>query len=581
MNLSATSKKWIYDSPNERAVQTLIQRYNLPDTVARILVRRGIEQEKIDKFLNPTLKSLLPNPLELKDMEKGAIRTLDAISNGQKIVIFGDYDVDGATSTALLLRVLRALGADVSCYIPDRIKEGYGPTEGAFQKFVQEGVSLVITVDCGTAAHVSLAYAQENGLDVIVLDHHVAEAKLPPAFALINPNRLDEMGPVAEATRHVAAVGISFLFAVALGKVIKEKSPELADQLPDLLSLLDLVALGTVCDVMPLQGVNRAFVKQGLKVLNLRKNQGLKALADVAGLNEMPSAYHLGFLMGPRINAGGRVGASALGAQLLSTSDSYEAQRIAVELNRLNQERQTIEALVLEEALAMAERQQDHPVLLLAQDSWHEGVIGIVAGRIKDRFHKPTFVIAFAEGRGKGSARSISGFDLGTLIHNAHHKGLILGGGGHAMAGGVSLTQDQVADFHAYLNNHYIKRSQETDFSVTVEVDGILGLHALNGEILTHLENLAPFGMGNPAPKFLFEGVRLKYWQVIGENHLSLQLSQDDRTTYKAMAFRSVGTPLGDFIQGNRGAPIDIVATLKRDTWGGRDEIQLIVEDLR
>lgn len=581
MNLSITSKRWNWEAPPERAVQTITQKYGLPDAVARILARRGIAVDDIGSYLTPTLKDLLPNPMQLKDMEKAALRTLAAVQNQQKMIIFGDYDVDGATSTSLLIRFLRGLGANVGYYIPDRIQEGYGPSVAAFQKFIQDGVNLVISVDCGTAAYEPLQFAKDNNLDVIVLDHHVAEAKLPEAFALINPNRLDEVSEAACEVRSCAAVGISFLFAVALSKLIKEKDADLALRLPDLLSLLDLVALGTVCDVMPLQGLNRAFVKQGLKVLNLRQNQGLKALSDVAGLNEMPSAYHLGFLLGPRINAGGRVGASELGTKLLTTEDSYEAQRIAHELNRLNQERQEIEASVLEEALILSEQQQNHPVLLLAQEGWHEGVIGIVAGRIKDRFHKPTFVIALDGEKGKGSARSIPGFDLGTLIHNAHHQGLILGGGGHAMAGGVSVHLDQLPNFHAFLNENYIRISQETDFSPSLDVDGILGLHALKGEILNHLESMAPFGVGNPSPKFLFEGVRLKFWQVVGENHLSLQLSQDDRTSYKGMAFRSVGTPLGELIQVNRGEPIDIVATLKRDTWGGRDEIQLMIEDMR
>jgi len=581
VTLSVTSKRWNYEAPQERIVQAISQKYEIPDAVARILARRGIAVEEIGTYLNPTLKELLPAPMQLKDMEKAAARTLSAIKNQEKIMIFGDYDVDGATSTSLLIRFLRALGANVGYYIPDRIQEGYGPSVAAFEKFIKDKVNLVITVDCGTAAYEPLQFAKENNLDVIVLDHHVAEAKLPPAFALVNPNRLDEMSEAASEVRSCAAVGISFLFAVALTKLIKEDDSDLATQIPDLLSLLDVVALGTVCDVMPLQGLNRAFVKQGLKVLNLRQNKGLKALADVAGLNEMPSAYHLGFLLGPRINAGGRVGASELGTKLLTTEDSYEAERIAHELNRLNQERQEIEASVLEEALMLSEQQQNHPVLLLAQEGWHEGVIGIVAGRIKDRFHKPTFVIALDQEKGKGSARSIPGFDLGTLIHNAHHQGLILGGGGHAMAGGVSVRSDQLPDFHAYLNENYIRISQATDFSPSLEVDGILGLHALKGDILSHLESMAPFGVGNPSPKFLFEGVRLKFWQVVGENHLSLQLSQDDRTSYKAMAFRSVGTPFGDLIQGNRGEPIDVVATLKRDTWGGRDEIQLMIEDMR
>ncbi|MEB3702112.1 Single-stranded-DNA-specific exonuclease RecJ [Candidatus Bealeia paramacronuclearis] len=581
MKLSVTNKRWIYEDPNYRQVQTLIQKHELPDSVARILVRRGFDCGNIDSFLNPKLKDLLPNPLNLLDMEKAVSRMIIALQNQEKIIIFGDYDVDGATSSSLLLRFLKPLTPHVSFYIPDRITEGYGPSLPAFDTFLKEGVKLIITVDCGTAAHAPLAFAKDNGMDVIVFDHHVAESKLPEAYALVNPNRLDEISETSKKTRHLAAVGVSFLFATALSKRIKTDLPEMITHLPDLLSLLDLVALGTVCDVMPLTGLNRAFVKQGLKVINLRKNIGLKALADIAGLNETPSTYHLGFLLGPRINAGGRVGASDLGTRLLTTPDHYEAQKISTELNHLNQERQDIEAVVLEEALQLAELQQNHPVLFLAHAGWHEGVIGIVAGRLKDRFQKPTFIVALNEGVGKGSARSIPGFDVGTLIHNAHHRGLLLGGGGHAMAGGVSVTIDQIPEFHNYLNESYLQLSENTDFSPFLEIDGILGLHALKGDILDHLEKMMPFGVGNPSPKFLFEGVRLKYWKIVGENHLSLQLSQDDRTTFKAMAFRSLGTPLGELLQKNKGEPLDFVATLKRDTWGGRNEIQLMVEDVR
>lgn len=574
--LSLSGRRWQMASPVDREVERIKQSYGKSDIVARILAGRDIPD--LETYLNPTLKALLPDPGLLKDMDKAVERILAAINNREKIALFGDYDVDGATSTALLYRYLKHAGGDVQFYIPDRMREGYGPNAQAFDQFIVDGVTVVITLDCGTTAFEPLAYAQSKGLDVIVIDHHAAEARHPPCVALINPNRLDEITDAAEALRRCAAVGMAFLVVVALNRALRGQ-PGYTE--PNLLDYLDLVALGTVCDVMPLQGLNRAFVTQGLKVMAKRQNKGLAALCDIGGIEEKPSAYHLGFVLGPRINAGGRVGDASLGAQLLTSEDSIEIQEKAQKLNQYNAERKQIEIDVLEAALLQASRQEDRASVVVAGEGWHEGVIGIAAGRIKDETHKPTCVITIDGDKAKGSSRSISGFDLGAFVHRMRHEGVLTAGGGHAMAAGFSLDPARIPDFHEALDQAVLKACETTDFTPIIKIDGHLTLGAVTPTLALDIESLGPYGMGNPAPKFLFQGVIVTHAQLVGENHLRCTLNQMGGGTLQVMAFRACGTPLGDLLQSRDRYPLDIVGTLKVDRWGGNLRAQMTIEDIR
>ncbi|MEX2248435.1 MAG: single-stranded-DNA-specific exonuclease RecJ, partial [Parvibaculum sp.] len=452
---SVSGRAWVSRLADDRLALAIAQREGLPEIVARVLAGRGVAPEDCAAYLAPSLKSLMPDPRALVDMEKAAARVARAIMDGEKVAVFGDYDVDGATSSALLHRFFRAVGSELRVYIPDRIREGYGPNAPALLRLKQEGIGLVVTVDCGTMAHKALGLAADAGLPSIVIDHHQAEPALPPAYALVNPNRLDDESGLGQ----LAAVGVAFLFVVAINRALRDAGFYAGRAEPDLMQWLDLVALGTVCDVVPLTGLNRAFVAQGLRVMARRRNVGLAALADVARMNGAPSTYHLGFLLGPRVNAGGRVGRADLGARLLVTEDEEEARALAEELNVMNAERQAIEAQVLEEALAQVEarlsasRVNTPPPLILAQArGWHPGVIGIVASRLKDKYDRPTFVLAFdAKGEGKGSGRSIAGVDLGRAVTAALEAGLLVNGGGHAMAAGITLGENKLEAFEAFL----------------------------------------------------------------------------------------------------------------------------------
>jgi single-stranded-DNA-specific exonuclease len=571
---SILGKRWTLKDVDWREAMHLSQKYSLPEIIARLLVSRNIDAEQVDSFLEPTLRAYLSDPFQLKDMDKAVDRVILAMSNQEKITLFGDYDVDGATSSSLLKNFFQALGYDVGIYIPDRMKEGYGPNVPAFHKLKQEGTSLVITLDCGTAAFIALEEAQRIELDVIVIDHHLAESNLPPTVALVNPNRDDKKNPYKQC----AAVGVAFLFAVALHKRLKERNFYKGRTEPDLLQYLDLVATGTVCDVVPLVGINRAFVRQGLKVLAKRSNLGLKALMDASDLTQQPSAYHLGFVVGPRINAGGRVGESDLGARLLTTRDPLEAFEIAQKLSHYNKQRQEIEFFVLEEATAQAHLQED-PCIITASESWHLGVIGIVAGRLKERFHRPTCVISIDEnGIGKGSARSITGVDFGRLIQDGKQAGLLEDGGGHAMAGGFTIEKDKIKDFQKFISEQITKSG--IDLTPTVHLEGTLSLKALTNEFMERLEMLAPYGQSNPTPRFMFENLSLVKLDVVGGDHLRCILKSFDGASITAMAFKSVNTPLGEALLKNRNQNFHVIGTLKNDEWQGRKRITLMIDDI-
>jgi len=579
---SLTGRRWIARGQaadwqsTERSGLALSQRLGLPEILGQVLAARGIDLEAADGFLNPTLRASLTDPYELKDMAKAAERLAAAIMHGEKIAIFGDYDVDGATSTALLHRFLTAVGGKPRVYIPDRMAEGYGPNTPALLALKREGAAVCVTVDCGITAFAPLEAASEAGLDMIVVDHHVAEPSLPRAIAVVNPNRLDEDSPHGQ----LAAVGVAFLLVVALNRRLREEGWYASRPEPDLMQWLDLVALGTVCDVVPLTGLNRALVAQGLKVMGWRNNTGLRALSEVARIDEAPGTYHLGFLLGPRVNAGGRVGRADLGTRLLSTEDAGEAASLAAELDSFNTERKLIEQSVQEEALAQVERHADGPLLVATGEGWHPGVIGIVAGRLKERFHRPALVIAFDEqGIGKGSGRSIAGFALGPAVIAAHQAGLLVNGGGHAMAAGFTLERAKLDAFREFLTARAADWLEGGEATPVLSIDGALRPGGATLDLLETLGRVGPFGVGNPEPRFAFPAARILGADVVGENHVRCQLGDADGRRLKAIAFRALETPLGEALLKARSLPLHIAGHLRIDRWQGNEKVQLLIDD--
>jgi single-stranded-DNA-specific exonuclease len=513
-------------------------------------------------------------------MDRAVERIIAALEAGQQLAIFGDYDVDGATSAALLIRYLRSVGAKpVRLYVPDRLAEGYGPNGPAMHLLKSEGVDLVITVDCGITAFAPLQAAADIGLDVVVVDHHMAEPGLPKAAAVINPNRLDE----APGLGQLAAVGVTYLLVVALNRALRKRGwfdvhrPE-----PDLLQWLDLVALGTVCDVVPLTGLNRALVAQGLKVMGQRRNIGINALSDVAKVTERPGTYHAGFLFGPRVNAGGRVGAADLGATLLSGDDPLQAGELARHLDALNSERRAIEAEVLAQAIASAEKlAAGNPhLLVVAEHGWHPGVIGIVAGRLKDRYQRPVCVVALGEnGIGKGSGRSVAGLHLGNAIIAAREAGIIERGGGHAMAAGFEVAEDRLAELAAFIATRFTGDLNGNPLVPLLQIDGVLQPRAATPDFVTLLERIGPFGSGNPEPRFVLPDARIAFADVVGTSHVRCQIQGADGTRIKAIAFRVAEEPLGQTLLRSRGATLHLAGNLRTDRWQGREEVQFQIED--
>lgn len=593
---SFNGRRWRLRGTDERLGLTLAQRLGVPELVGRVLAGRGIGLDEAPLFLAPTLRDLMPDPDHLLDMAPAAERLARAVQEGEGIALFGDYDVDGATSAALLKRFLLAAGAArVLVHIPDRLAEGYGPNIKALRKLQEDGARVVVTVDCGTTAFDPLEEAARLGLDVIVIDHHVAEPALPKALAVVNPNRLDETSPHGQ----LAAVGVAFLVAVATNRRLREAgwyglagrtgdSPH--RQEPDLRAWLDLVALGTVCDVVPLSGFNRALVAQGLKIMAKRGNLGLRALADVAGLREAPDAYHLGFLLGPRVNAGGRVGEAPLGERLLSTPDLAEAEEIASRLDSYNRERQAIEAEVLAAAQAQIEAlhppHQPAPPLLLAHgEGWHPGVIGIVAGRLKERYDRPCFVLAEEGHTAKGSGRSVSGIDLGAMVIAARQQGLLEAGGGHAMAAGLTVARERIEALRTFFNERIGAALAAGEVTPSLSLDGALRPGGATWSLVSALEKLSPFGSGNPRPRFALPQVRLSRVEVVGSGHLRCFIKDDEgKRTLKGIAFRAFDaapgvTSLGDQLTAAADRPLHLAGTLKPDTWQGRENVQFQIED--
>ena len=573
---SLLGKRWRERSGGDRAGLALAQRLGIPEIVGRILANRGIDDAAAERFLEPLLREALPDPSHLLDMDRAVARLVAAIESHDLIAIFGDYDVDGATSAALLRRFFEAVGGRVAIYIPDRQREGYGPNALALLRLQAQGAAVVVTVDCGIAAHAPLAAAADAGLDVIVVDHHIGEPSLPRAYAVVNPNRLDETSP----HRALAAVGVAFLLVVGVNRALRRIGWFATRPAPDLMSWLDLVALGTICDVVPLTGVNRALVTQGLKVMRRRGNAGIAALADVAGIAEPISTYHAGFILGPRVNAGGRVGAADLGARLLATDDPLEARALAQQLDLHNGERRDIEARVLAQAMAQVESDGSRALSFVAGEGWHPGVVGIVASRLKDRYGRPACVVAMADGIGRGSGRSVSGMALGPALIAARQAGLVLNGGGHAMAAGFTVAADKLLALRDFLEAKVIEALGVGDPVPELGIDGALTAAAATPDLAALLERIGPFGTGNAEPRFAFPGLRILRADVVGGAHVRLVLGDGAGAgRLKAMAFRALDGALGPALLSHAGAAFHIAGHLRADRWQGREGVQLFVDD--
>ena len=581
---SVTDRVWRDRLDVRAAAQALAiaQRYQLPEMLARIIAGRGIEIDAVEDFLDPTIRKLMPDPSTVTQMETAAKRIADAATRREQVAIFGDYDVDGATSSALLAWHLRHCGLDPLIHIPDRIFEGYGPNVEAVRGLANKGATLLVTVDCGTTSIEPLAEAKRLGMDVVVIDHHQCGDELPVVDALVNPNRPDDLSGLG----HLAAVGLVFVTLVAVNRELRARNfwtderPE-----PDLLSVLHHVALGTVADVASLTGLNRAFVAKGLIALRRRDHVGHTALMDVARLNGPPEAWHLGFTLGPRINAGGRIGRADLGVRLLLEGDVSEAARIAAELDRLNIERrvieQTAEAQAEAEALASLGLDDKGSVIVTASEGWHPGVVGLVASRLKEKFGRPAFAIALEPGgTGTGSGRSIPGVDLGKVVRQAVSEGILLKGGGHAMAAGVTLKKERLAEFRAYVETALASAVTDARHANELFIAGAISARAVTPEFVATLNRAGPFGAGNPEPLIALPSHQLIYADVVGEAHLRLRFKSGDGAIVNGIAFRSVGRKLGNALLEHRGQPLHVAGSLAADRWQGSERVQLRVTDV-
>ena len=577
-DLSISGKNWIFKKFDSSYVNFLKENYYLDEITAKLLSIRNIDKKNIESFLKPSIKNLIPNPNSLRDMEKASLRILKALNKKEKIGIFGDYDVDGASSTALLGNYFKMLNRDYEIYIPDRQTEGYGPTIKSFQKLIDKKVDLIITVDCGTMSFEAIDFANNNNIDVIVLDHHQSEIKLPNAFSIINPNRIDDESNL----NYLCAAGVCFMTLISLNSILRKSNwfVENNVQEPNLLNFLDLVSLGTICDVVPLIGLNRAIVKQGLKIINLKKNLGLKTLIEFCQIESKTSTYHLGYIIGPRINAGGRVGKCSHGANLLLNDSAKESFRIAAELEKFNTERKKLEKDLLNVALNTLNKSTNDPVLILQGKNWHEGVIGIIASRIKDKFNKPTIIISLNKNIGKASARSVVGFDMGAAILAALQNKLLIKGGGHKMAGGFSIEIDNIEKFKEFIIKKFNTKVNTSLKKNCLYLDSLISSAAINLDFYEKIDKLAPFGSGNPEPKFLIEKVRVIKSLVVGEKHIKSILVTKDGSNIKTIAFNSYETDLGQFLLNNRANIFNIAGKLSLNEWKGEKNVEFIIDDI-
>ena len=573
-----SGKNWISKEFSSEEINFYKTNFFLDEIVAKLLSIRKIKKEEIKFFLDPSIKSILPNPYILKDMDRAIDRTENAIIKREKIGIFGDYDVDGATSTAILGKYFELLNISYEIYIPDRKKEGFGPNEKAFLEFINLGVNLIFTVDCGTISYAPMAFAKKKKVDVIILDHHQSEIKLPVAHSIVNPNRFDDKSEL----NYLCAAGVCFMFLVALNKRLRDQNWFLNNSIkePNLMNILDLVSLGTVCDVVPLIGINRAFVKQGLKILKNKKNLGLKTLIEVCNIESSLTSYHLGYVLGPRINAGGRVGQSTHGANLLLNQNPKNAFKLAAELNIYNKERQILESELLKKILSTDYQNNIDPVIIIHGENWHEGIIGIIAARVKEKFNKPTIIISVNNGIGKGSGRSIYGFDLGSTIIGAAQSGLLIKGGGHKMAAGFTINMDKISEFKEFIFRKFKSININMEEKMNHYFDVEIAPSAVNIDFFEKISVLSPFGSGNPEPKFVIKNVKAVNSKIVGEKHIKTVLVGSDSTTLKAISFNTVETELGAYLLKKNIKPFDIIGKLSLNEWRGQKNVEFIIEDI-
>ena len=576
---SVSNKNWIFKKYSEQDVLFYKENYSLDEITSKLLSIRKIKKKDVQSFLNPSIKNLLPNPEIINDMQKSAKRASDAVSKKHKIGIFGDYDVDGAAATALLANYFSKINVPFEIYIPDRRKEGYGPSIKSFKELIDKGVKIIFTVDCGTLSFEAIDYASKNKIDVIVLDHHQSEINLPNAYSVVNPNRFDDKSNL----KYLCAAGVTFMFLISLNKELRSSNWFIQNQTiePNLLDYLDLVALGTICDVVPLIGLNRAIVSQGLKILKSKKNLGLKTLFDICEIRSQPNVYHIGYLLGPRINAGGRVGKSSHGANLLISSNPKDVFKIASELDNFNKERQILEREVLDKILMDIGNNIQEPVIIINGKNWHEGVIGIVASRIKDKFNKPVIIISVDNnGIGKASARSIVGFDIGLAIISAVQEKILIKGGGHKMAGGFTIEIKNFEKFKNFIFKKFEKLNINSLSEKPLYLDSIIAPTALNIEFYNKVYTLGPFGSGNPEPKFVLEDMKSVNNKIIKDKHIKSILVGKDGSTVKSIAFNCIENEIGAYLLKKNNKLFNIAGKLSLNEWQGQSNVEFIIDDI-
>ena len=577
-SLSISGKNWILRKYNQKDLTFIKDNFFLDEITSKLLSIRNIKKEEINSFLNPSIKNFLPNPNILVDMKKSTLRTVEIISKKEKIGIFGDYDVDGASSTALLGNYFSHLDLDYEIYIPDRKKEGYGPSVKSFKELILKKVKVIFTVDCGTLSYEAINYAKKNNIDVIVLDHHQSEIKLPDAYSIVNPNRLDDKSNL----EYLCAAGVSFMFLVSLNRELRSMNWFNDNNVkePNLINFLDLVSLATICDVVPLRGLNRAIVKQGLKVVKLKKNLGLKTLLDICKIESNPSVYHLGYMLGPRINAGGRVGKCSHGANLLLNKDPKITFKLAAELDQYNKERQILEKSLLQKILDKTKFFLNDPVLIISGSNWHEGVIGIVAARLKDKFNKPVIIISLEGDLGKASARSIVGFDIGSVIIAATQENILLKGGGHKMAGGFSIKVGNIEKFKDFVFRKFKNVNEDLSMDKPLLLDSVISPSAVNLDFYNKVALLSPFGSGNPEPKFVIENMKTVNSKIVGEKHIKSILIGKDGSTIKSIAFNAVDNDIGGYLIKKNNKIFNIAGKLSLNEWKGQSNVEFIIDDI-
>ena len=575
---SVLGKDWVSKTYNEESVNFLKDNLNLSEITSKLIAIRKIKVSDVNLFLKPKIKNLIPDPFILKDMEKAVSRTVESIQKKNKIGIFGDYDVDGATSSALLGNFFKSINQDVEIYIPDRKTEGYGPSKKGFEKLIRNESKLIFTVDCGTLSFEAINYSKTKNVDVLVLDHHQSELELPDAHSIVNPNRFDDNSNL----KYLCAVGVCFMFLVALNKKLRDlkwfKDNNTIE--PNLLNYLDLVSLGTVCDVVPLVGLNRAFVKQGLEIFKKKKNLGIKTLKNICGIESNINTYHLGYILGPRINAGGRVGKCSHGANLLLSDNSKEIFKIASELELFNKERKILENNMLNKIEKNIQINQSEPTIVLSGHNWHGGVIGIIASRLKEKYNKPTIIISVENGLGRASARSVLGFDIGAIIIKAHQKNIIKKGGGHKMAGGFSLQEEKISEFKDFINLEFSKIEKKINKTNNLFYDLKISPSALNENFYSEINLLSPFGSGNPEPRFVIESLELLKSSIVGEKHIKTIFTAPDGSVVKCVTFNAIKTGLETYLLRKDRKKINILGKLSLNEWKGQRKVEFIIDDI-